>query len=167
MELGALVCRPSAPHCADCPLAKRCAARLRGIQDQIPLRNREAAPTQVRDVALALRRGAKVLLVQRPALGRWANLWEFPHTPISPDRADNKAAARLLTELGMQAELGGEITRLAHSVTRYRITLTCFAATYRRGRFKSDLYIQARWLSPSQIAHYPVSSPQRPRWQKR
>src|SRR5262249_21305074 len=36
MELGALVCTPTQPRCAECPLAARCAARRLGLQEAIP-----------------------------------------------------------------------------------------------------------------------------------
>src|SRR5918912_1533002 len=36
MELGALVCTPTAPECGECPLAANCVAVRDGLQDQIP-----------------------------------------------------------------------------------------------------------------------------------
>ena len=38
MELGALVCTPTAPRCGECPLAADCAARRLGLQAVIPER---------------------------------------------------------------------------------------------------------------------------------
>ena len=48
MELGALVCTPTAPNCGACPLARRCVAFQQGVQDTIPLRVKAAPPTPVR-----------------------------------------------------------------------------------------------------------------------
>ena len=162
MELGALVCTPGKPACDACPLARRCAARLRGIEQEIPALAKQAAPTRE---APRRRRGAAaaraVLLVQRPAQGRWANLWEFPHAPLATGETDSQAAGRLLAEFGLEATLDGPLTTISHSVTRFRITVACLIATYRGGRFTATSHINARWLRASEIAHFPVSSPQR------
>jgi A/G-specific adenine glycosylase len=161
MELGALICTPTLPDCPHCPLARHCRARLGDCQEEIPHRARKTVPTIVREVCLVLRRGSEVLLAQRPATGRWAGLWEFPHTALTREETPSQASARSLAELGLTAELGDEIVTLKHAVTRFRITLICLEARYRRGRFRSEFYTQAQWLAPGELTHFPVSSPQR------
>ena len=37
MDLGATVCKPSVPLCSVCPWGKKCVARQKGIQEQIPV----------------------------------------------------------------------------------------------------------------------------------
>jgi A/G-specific adenine glycosylase len=125
------------------------------------MRSRESAPTLVREVAVVLRRRDKVLLAQRPASGRWAEMWEFPHTTLAAGETPAQAGARLLAELGLRVEVGAEIITLKHTVTRFRITLMCLEARYHSGRFQSESYARARWLLPEQVAQFPVSSPQR------
>ncbi len=61
----------------------------------------------------------------------------------------------------MDADLGGEIITLKHSVTRFRVTMVCLEATWRRGRVRTELYPQVRWLTVAELPTYPVSSPQR------
>src|SRR5205823_1339515 len=71
-------------------------------------------------------------------------------------------AARLLPALtGLDAELGPELLAVRHGVTRFRITLLCFEAAYRGGKFASPFYRHGRWLKPEELASYPVSTPQR------
>ena len=95
------------------------------------------------------------MLVQRPMRGRWANMWEFPHGP-----AENPAQlAHALT--GITPGASQELLTLRHGVTHHRITMTCFTAPYEAGQFRSSFYVAARWLFPSQLAEYPVSTPQR------
>ena len=162
MELGALVCTPTAPHCSDCPLAARCVARQLGRQEEIPARTPAPDVTRVQEVAVVIWRGPNVLLAQRPEKGRWAGLWEFPHTPLLEGETHEDGAARLLRDLtGLQARLGPELLTIRHGITRYHITLTCFEAVHTAGEFRSDLYVQGRWLTPADLAAYPVSSPQR------
>src|SRR5207302_5023500 len=104
----------------------------------------------------------QVLLVQRPEGGRWANLWEFPHAPLAPGETHEGAARRLPGELaGLEADPGPELLTIRHGVTRYHITMVCFEAAYVRGEFSSAYYPRAVWLTPAEVASYPVSSPQR------
>jgi A/G-specific adenine glycosylase len=162
MELGALVCTPADPKCAACPLAGRCEARRLGLQDAIPPRPGPPQVVPVQEVAVVVRKGARVFLVRRPDEGRWASMWEFPHGEVGTGESHEEAAARLLTGLtGLEADLGPELLTLRHSVTRFRITLVCFEARFRAGAFRSEFYREGRWLEPARLHEYPVSRPQR------
>jgi A/G-specific adenine glycosylase len=162
MELGALVCTPAAPRCGDCPLAEHCVARQQGLQEVIPARAPSPAPTEVWEAAVVVRRGEEVLLVQRPAQGRWGKLWEFPHGPLQEGETYEDAARRLAAELtGLRTRLGPELLTVRHGITRYRVTLVCFEAEFVGGSFHSPLYVRGEWLRPADLAAYPVSSPQR------
>lgn len=162
MELGALVCLPAAPRCAACPLARECVAHRRGLQEKIPAPRTPPPIVTTREVAVVVRRGARVLLAQRPRTGRWAGLWEFPHGPVEDGETGAAAAVRqlaLLTDL--RATAGAELLTLKHSVTRFRVTMTCIRMRYRSGRFRSDFFQQGRWLKPVELLDYPVAAPQR------
>jgi A/G-specific adenine glycosylase len=162
MELGALVCTPAAPDCAACPLARHCVARRQGLQELIPVRPNPPAVEEVIESAVVVRRGRRVLLVQRPPEGRWAGMWEFPHGPVGAGETPEAAAARLLPVLtGLDADLGPELLTLRHGVTRFRITMICFEADYRTGRFRSAFYPHGLWVEPQRLSDYPVSAPQR------
>jgi A/G-specific adenine glycosylase len=169
MELGALVCTPTAPKCESCPVAAACVARAQGLQGVIPPKPARPAVTEVREVAVVVRRGPRVLLVRRPAErpasgypARWANMWEFPHGELEAGESYEAAAARLLGPLtGLTADLGPELLTVRHGVTRFRITLVCLEAEYRGGRFRSEFYSRGLWLRPAELAEYPVSTPQR------
>jgi A/G-specific adenine glycosylase len=162
MELGALVCTPAAPRCGACPLAADCVACRRGLQEALPARALPLPSVEVREVAVVVRRRGRVFLVQRPEQGRWAGMWEFPHGPLAKSETHDRAAMRLLTELtGLHARLGPELLTVRHAVTRFRITMVCFEATLRAGRFRSAFYRQGRWVEAEGLANYPVSVPQR------
>jgi A/G-specific adenine glycosylase len=163
MELGALVCTPAAPKCDACPLASECVARAKGIQTAIPPKAARPAVTSVREVALVIRRGPRVLLAQRPPdAARWADLWEFPHGELTAGETHEAAAERLLDPLTqLDATLGPELLTVRHGVTRFRIALVCLEAEYRGGKFRSEFYRRGLWLRPAELADYPVSAPQR------
>lgn len=162
MELGALVCTPTAPHCQECPLAQRCIARQRGEQEIIPARTPSAKIVSVQEAAVVVRREAEVFLVQRPAGGRWAGLWEFPHGPLDEGESVEAAAGRIVLALtGLHTKRRDELLTIHHAITRYRVALTCFEAEYVGGDFASAFYVAGRWLALADLAAYPVSAPQR------
>jgi A/G-specific adenine glycosylase len=162
MELGSLVCTPTSPRCGECPLRTKCVAHREGLQEVIPFRPPPPKVVDVHEAAVVLRQGKRVLLVQRPPTGRWANLWEFPHGELVEKETYDQAALRLLKGLtGLEGEIGPEVLTIRHGVTRFRITMVCFEARRKRGRFRSDFYQQAKWLEPGELASYPVSAPQR------
>lgn len=45
MELGARVCTPNAPLCAQCPVQKHCCARAKGVESQRPVRRKKRNAT--------------------------------------------------------------------------------------------------------------------------
>jgi A/G-specific adenine glycosylase len=162
MEVGALVCTPAPPRCSACPLAARCVAYKLGVQDQIPPRSPGPETVTSRETAVVIRRGGRILLVQRPTHGRWAGLWEVPHGPFHEGEDPESAAVRVARELThIEVKPGVEILTIRHAVTRFRITLLCLEADYSGGDFRSDFYQQAAWVTPAALVAYPVSRPQR------
>jgi A/G-specific adenine glycosylase len=162
MELGALVCTPTAPRCGECPLAADCIARRLGLQETIPAKAPPPSLTEVREAAVVIRRGPSVLLVQRPeSASRWANLWEFPHGPLAAGESHEEAAVRLAQEAGFDVTLSPELLTLRHGITRFRITMACFEAEHAGGEFRSSFYRQGLWVAPDRLPDYPVSAPQR------
>jgi A/G-specific adenine glycosylase len=118
MELGALVCTPTRPGCAACPLAAHCP--VAGAAEGIPVKPPRSKPRPVRASALLVHDGQRVLLARRGPTGRWAGLWE-PLTseregagslPLRPPALDGVAAP--------EAPTGGTIEHvLTHR--RYRV----------------------------------------------
>jgi A/G-specific adenine glycosylase len=163
MELGALVCTPATPECDRCPVARWCEANRLGLQAAIPPRARAKVMTEVREIGVAIRRGARVLLCRRPPdAARWADMWEVPHAEVRPGEPDEAAAARVARELtGLEVKPGAEVATIRHGVTRWSITLVCLGARRVGGRFRSDFYAEAEWLDPAALGGRPVSSPQR------
>jgi A/G-specific adenine glycosylase len=162
MELGQTICTAKAPRCDVCPLATDCVARRLGRQERIPRASPPPRIVEVREAAVVIRRRGQVLLVQRPPTGRWAGMWEFPHGPLEPGETHESAADRIARSLtGMRIGAVTELLTLRHGITRFRITMVCFEAAHQAGRFASSFYTGARWVRPTELASYPVSSPQR------
>jgi A/G-specific adenine glycosylase len=161
MELGALVCTPRAPRCLVCPIRERCVAYEQGRAEQIPRRNPAPTLTEVKEVSVIIQKNEHVFMAQRPASGRWANLWEFPRVESPDGETLDDAARRAAALVGLHLRSISPLTVLRHGVTRFRITLHGQLAQWEAGEFQPGHYPAARWLTSDQLFSVPVSSPQR------
>jgi A/G-specific adenine glycosylase len=161
MELGSVVCRPSGPACAECPVAGLCFAHLRGLQHRIPRPKPRPQFEAVSEAAVLVRRRGRLLLIQWPEGRRWAGLWDFPRFAVQ-----GQSEAEILCELidnvrrltGVVIRPGEHLKTIRHGVTRFRITLDCYKAEYvsHNGGGTEDLV--QRWVRPAELADYPLSS---------
>ena len=78
MELGALVCRPKAPECNECPLQQSCEACALGIQEERPVKSVKPARPHHIVTAAVIQNSGQFLITQRPAKGLLGGMWEFP-----------------------------------------------------------------------------------------
>ena len=87
MELGALVCTPTGPSCATCPLAAVCGAARHGTQAAFPVKagRKELPVRQITAVVVADAAG-RVLLVQNRDGGLLKGLWELPAVAPAAER---------------------------------------------------------------------------------
>jgi A/G-specific adenine glycosylase len=100
MELGAMVCTPVSPACERCPIAERCAARLSGEVDELPVAAPKKAPKPVSLVALVARRESAFWLVRGEG-ALFGGLWGFPLA----EGTGRKLAAELATAHGLEGKL--------------------------------------------------------------
>lgn len=135
MELGATVCVPRAPDCAECPLATWCTAKSLGIERQLPVRGRGPRFEKVRRTLLIVRRDGMLLLKRRPAGGQLEGFLELPEPADLPD-----------------ARLGPRLGEFRHSITRRRYLVTLRAADSPRppGPFI--------WVARHRLAQVPLST---------
>jgi A/G-specific adenine glycosylase len=158
MELGSLVCTPAAPECHRCPVVDLCQAYQRGQQLEIPRARAKAASEAVREAAVVVLRGDKVLVRRRAVGERWAGLWDFLRFPVS-GRRGGKLTQELLDKVRQQSRLGVETPRriatLKHGVTRFRITLDCYVCEATAGEKLGPGEWQ--WLDSAQLESYPLS----------
>jgi len=124
MELGALVCTKAATSCKTCPVAEHCSARRQGRVKQLPVVLKKAEPVPTALVCVLLFSGSRLLLT-RSESGLFAGLWNLPMRP-GEDRA---AAATLLAELGVRAQLPPRRSAvLEHVLTHRRLQLSLYTA---------------------------------------
>lgn len=82
IELGALVCLPRRPRCAECPVAELCAARPLSIQETLPVKvgKTRIQPRHMYYLLVRLRDADEErYLIRRRGTGDiWAGLYEYP-----------------------------------------------------------------------------------------
>jgi A/G-specific adenine glycosylase len=124
MDLGATVCRPSAPLCDRCPIAKPCRARAGGAPGLYPLKRAKAErPRRYGVVYLATRAGA-VARVRRPDKGLLGGMAALPTSdwlsrPLTP--AEARSAAPAPADWRAMGEV-------EHVFTHFSLTLTVLKA---------------------------------------
>ncbi len=126
MELGALVCLPSAPLCPECPASGFCEARCRGIADRIPPQRSKPAPQPVQLVLLVAECEGRILLSRKPAVDFGPGEWGLPAAIIgSPEAVHPAATALARGALGVSL-VTREEGRVSHALTYSRIRAHVF-----------------------------------------
>lgn len=136
MELGALVCKPRNPDCANCPVRKSCSARSLGVEHLIPIRMRRKANPVEKRIVHVVERSGRFLFEQRPGRGRWARMWQFVTRTPEDD----------------SFEMIEQLAELKHDLTHRRYEFAVW-------RSKPRAEIQAHWLTLDDSESLPFPSP--------
>lgn len=164
MEVGSLVCQVRDPQCASCPVRTRCAAFAGGLQATIPLAKKKRYE-EVAEAALVVAKKGSVLLRQHTGEERWTGLWDFPRLTLpgpNGEKSQRQQAARLLlSAIPMETGIGVSTPRwmkqIKYGVTRFRITLECFAADAVDGRLKRS-GAKLRWVKLKELDDIPTNT---------
>jgi A/G-specific adenine glycosylase len=162
MELGSLICTPRDPKCEQCPLMNLCPTFLNSLQSEIPVAAEKTKYEDINEAVVLVPRtikGVQKYLVRLCGSGeRWEGLWDFPRFLLEKEDAPSASMrgsgnkkrseshstpaqqlqAKLKQQFGLTAEIKPIDHRIKHAVTRYRITLDCFAAMSISGRLKTS-----------------------------
>ncbi|MDR9373504.1 MAG: A/G-specific adenine glycosylase [Schleiferiaceae bacterium] len=163
MELGALVCTPRKPACAQCPVQEHCKAYAAGNQEKYPVKVRRKAKKDRYLHYLFLRQEDKVALEQRQE-GIWQGLYQFPLVEAT--------AALSPRELGAQAEKEGLLSRPEevsqassvlppHALTHQQLHLQVFEVNLAHGEAPGAEGLE--WVSVGRLKELAFPRPLR-RW---
>ena len=122
MDLGATVCVPRKPLCAQCPLAALCQARQLGLEKQLPLKQK-SPPVPIRhEVALLLEKQGRYLVRRRLASGLLGGLWEFPTISVADDESGQEKLRRLMSDFAVAGE-PVSLGSINHIYSHFRLEL--------------------------------------------
>ena len=123
MELGATVCTPRSPRCADCPCKAFCSAFQQGTAAQFPVRLPKREKRMEEKTVFLLQSGDKFAICRRADRGLLSGLWQFPN---EPGALDARSAMLRCVEMGLRpVELCREVHR-CHIFTHIRWELTAY-----------------------------------------
>jgi A/G-specific adenine glycosylase len=157
MDLGQLVCTPRRPLCAECPIAKNCESRQRGIQNRLPVRLGAARIPHFDVAAAVIRRSGSVLLARRPEGKMLGGLWEFPGGKREPGETLPACLRReLREELGVDVRVRDELIAVKHAFSHFRITLHVFSCDRLRGKPRPIDAAEIRWVRVQNLPRFPM-----------
>lgn len=172
MELGATICTPKSPRCAECPVTAWCEARRVGLVEVLPETTPPpAARPEIMTVAVIGIRG-RILFRRRPANeGLMPGLWELPAlvrevSTLNPAakktshaELERESAARLgdwiLTEFGEPAREIVSVGAARHAIMNRRIRLHVFRV---RPAVAPPTSESQRWFRPGEVEGLATSS---------
>ncbi|HXZ12620.1 MAG TPA: A/G-specific adenine glycosylase [Candidatus Sulfotelmatobacter sp.] len=157
MELGETICTPQSPRCGECPVSRWCAARARGLTDEIPAVRRKRAPVRIRIAAAVLRdpRG-RTILVKDPGAHDgvlFSRMWQFPAVEVAHEPR-RELAAHLKATFDLDADSLEALPEARHGVTFREIALLPFLARVARLPKRP----RTRILPLERLSELPVSS---------
>lgn len=136
MDLGATVCTPRTPNCAQCPLWDFCEARQQGEQERYPVKaEKKAVPTRFGS-AFVLTRGDEVMLVRRPPTGLLGGMMMPPTSAWTETQSDNPVAEAPGNFAWLRA---GEVR---HVFTHFALRLDVWTA-----EAGARIKVEGEWLS--------------------
>lgn len=126
MELGALVCTPRSPDCQNCPLSSLCAGWENRGEDveTLPMKAPKKPRTAVQVTVLLVHSPAGWLVMQRPAKGLLASLWQ----PLTVEKATEESCTEsemlcFAEKLGVKATITAPLPEAKHIFTHIEWTL--------------------------------------------
>ena len=157
MELGALICLPSNPHCGNCPLVSECLARKKGLQDELPYLSKKARIPLIHAVSFIIKNDTNYLLVKRPSGGMLAELWEFPAVKM-PGSSMGKIPAekQLFSRFGLNDRIIKMWPVISHSYTHFHLKLKPVLLLTEKKQIKLNGYSASRWLPLAAIKKFPL-----------
>ncbi len=155
MELGATICTPRHPLCAQCPLTRDCAARRLGIQEQLPVKVKKIKLPHHQIGAGVIWKGKKILIAKRLANDLLGGLWEFPGGKRERGESLPECVRReVREELGINVSVGKEIAVVPHGYSHFTITLHVFECRYIRGAPRALECADWKWVAPRALSRY-------------
>lgn len=155
MDLGATLCSPR-PKCAECPLNSECLAFARGTQLLRPVKRQTAELPLRPSTAAVVWQSGKVLVLQRPAMGLLAGMWEFPNVAVNTlAKAKQQLRSGLQAQLAIAVSIGEVRGEFEHTYSHFRALLRVYdchvpqdAAITTQRKYK--------WLLPRSLSRLPM-----------
>ncbi len=153
MDLGATICTPSAPKCAQCPVHADCVALRENLVAQLPeTRPAKALPEREVHALIVRDQDGRTLLQRRAATGVWASLWSLPEAHGIDDAQrwlDRHAAAGSFDAL----------PTIRHTFSHFRLRIHPLLGQEGRARDAIGDNDDLRWHADGQLGDIALPAP--------
>lgn len=155
MELGAKICLPQNPLCAQCPISKHCKAHTTNVVRDFPkLVKKKGVPTRKIAVGV-IQKNDTLLITKRKSDGLLGGLWEFPGGGIEAGESASEACLReIKEEVHLNITVDKKLTTVRHAYTHFKIVMEVFLCTYTSGRIRLNGPVDFKWVTHSQLSKY-------------
>ena len=159
MELGALICLPVAPKCADCPLQGVCQAFEKGMPENYPnAAKKKMLPHITVGAAVTVNSRGEVLIAQRLEGDMLGGLWEFPGGKLEPEETIEECVAReLKEELGINVRVGERLMTVKHTYSHFKMTMHVYFTKIKTGRPRTIHCADFRWVKIPNLGTFAYS----------
>lgn len=155
MDLGALICRPTNPQCAHCPLSALCASYGSGDPANLPRFTPRRPRPHYHITAGIIWKGKRFLIAQRQHDKLLGGLWEFPGGKQEKEETLEQCLRReIREELGIHIRVEEPFMSLEHGYSHFRFTLHAFHCTYLKGRPRSLGCAAFKWIQIPELQRY-------------
>jgi A/G-specific adenine glycosylase len=152
MDIGATICLPKNPDCGVCPLKNICGAWKKNLQERLPVSKRKPKPlTQVKAAAV-VKRGRKVLIIQRQSKGLLGGMWEFPSAEVNGNPSEELSTV-INSAYKLKITSATYFDTINHIYTHFKLTEHVFLCTLKK---EMKLLPGFRWISISELSNYPM-----------
>jgi A/G-specific adenine glycosylase len=160
MELGATVCLPRNPRCAECPLSAVCIGHKSGNPTGFPIKApKKKIPHIVVGAAVVTNGKSEVLIAQRREQDMLGGLWEFPGGKQEPGESIQQCIARELEEeLGITVEIGEFLVTVKHAYSHFTMEMHTYFAKIKSGTPRPIHCQDFQWLEISNLRSVPYST---------
>ena len=157
MDLGATVCTPQQPLCANCPWKEHCQAYNQGIQTELPMsETRVPIPHKMIGVAVIWNDQGQVLIDRRRQEGLLGGLWEFPGGKVETGETIEACIQReIREELGIEIAVGDRLIVVDHAYSHFRVTLNVHHCRHVSGEPQAIECDEVRWVALAELDQYP------------
>ncbi len=102
-----------------------------------------------------LQQGQRILICQRHRSNAYGLQWEFPGGKVREGETLEASLRRELNEeLGIEAEIGGEIFRLRHQYPDRYVEVVFFAVPAFRGEARNQVFEAIAWAPRAELPSY-------------
>ncbi|MBA4384198.1 MAG: A/G-specific adenine glycosylase [Anaerolinea sp.] len=157
MDLGATICTPKSPGCANCPINTICTSFNNQRQGQFPVMREKPPVPRIEVVAAIIRQNGLVLIARRPSKGLLGGLWEFPGGKLEAGESHSAALVReIREELGTEVIATEKFGIYHHAYTHFKVTLQAWFAELQNEQPTALEASELRWVKIEELGDYPM-----------